>query len=97
VNLLVREHGAFAYQKTFGADESFAVRDLPINLKSMSSKIVGQGGLVVEEIATHHGDCPSVAYRISYRGVVVVFSGDHGCISAAESSAIGEKCRFADF
>jgi ribonuclease BN (tRNA processing enzyme) len=32
--------------------------------------------LVVEEIATHHDDCPSVAYRISYKGVVVVFSGD---------------------
>jgi ribonuclease BN (tRNA processing enzyme) len=31
---------------------------------------------VVEEIATHHDDCPSVAYRISYKGVVVVFSGD---------------------
>ncbi|MGB9461481.1 MAG: hypothetical protein WCA94_11390, partial [Candidatus Acidiferrum sp.] len=26
--------------------------------------------------ATHHGDCPSVAYRISYKGVTVVFSGD---------------------
>ena len=33
VNLLVGEDGAFAYQKTFGADESFTVRDLPISLK----------------------------------------------------------------
>jgi ribonuclease BN (tRNA processing enzyme) len=33
-------------------------------------------GLIVEELATHHGDCPSVAYRISYKGVVIVFSGD---------------------
>jgi ribonuclease BN (tRNA processing enzyme) len=32
--------------------------------------------LVTEEIATHHGDCPSVAYRISNKGVVAVFSGD---------------------
>ena len=32
--------------------------------------------LVTEEIATRHGDCPSVAYRISNKGVVVVFSGD---------------------
>ena len=32
--------------------------------------------MVVEEIATHHGDCPSVAYRIAYKGSVVVFSGD---------------------
>jgi ribonuclease BN (tRNA processing enzyme) len=68
--------GAFAYQKTFGAPESFAVRDLAIGLDSARTKIVDENGLVVEEIATHHGDCPSVAYRISYRSVAVVFSGD---------------------
>ena len=76
VNLLVGQDGAFAYQKTFGADESFAVRDLPISLDSARTKIVDEDGLVVEEIATHHGDCPSVAYRISYKTVTVVFSGD---------------------
>src|SRR5580693_2297955 len=76
VDLLVGAGGAFAYQKTFGARESFVVRDLPIRLDSRSSKIVEDNGLVVEEIATHHDDCPSVAYRISYKGVVVVFSGD---------------------
>jgi len=76
VNLLVSDDGAFAYQKTFGADESFVVRDLAINLDSARTKIVDADGLVVEEIATHHGDCPSVAYRISYKDVTVVFSGD---------------------
>jgi ribonuclease BN (tRNA processing enzyme) len=76
VNLLVGQDGAFAYQKTFGADESFAVRDLPITLDSARAKILDEDGLVVEEIATHHGDCPSVAYRISYKTVTVVFSGD---------------------
>jgi ribonuclease BN (tRNA processing enzyme) len=76
VDLLVGSDGAFAYQKTFGARESFAVRDLAISLDSARTKIVDEEGLVAEEIATHHGDCPSVAYRISYRGVSVVFSGD---------------------
>jgi ribonuclease BN (tRNA processing enzyme) len=76
VDLLVGRDGAFAYQKTFGAQESFTVRDLAINLDSTRTKIVDENGLVVEEIATHHGDCPSVAYRISYNGVVVVYSGD---------------------
>ncbi len=76
VDLLVGKDGAFGYQKTFGADESFVVRDLAIRLDSPRTKIVDENGLVVEEIATHHGDCPSVAYRISYKGVVVVFSGD---------------------
>jgi ribonuclease BN (tRNA processing enzyme) len=77
VNLLVGENGAFAYQKTFGAPETFAVHDLAISPDSPRTKIVDDNdGLVVEEIATHHGDCPSVAYRISYKNVVVVFSGD---------------------
>jgi ribonuclease BN (tRNA processing enzyme) len=76
VNLLVGADGAFAYQKTFGARESFTVRDLAIRLDSARTKIVDEDGLVIEETATHHGDCPSVAYRISYQGVVVVFSGD---------------------
>ncbi|HMD06130.1 MAG TPA: MBL fold metallo-hydrolase [Candidatus Acidoferrum sp.] len=76
VNLLVGHGGAFAYQKTFGADESFTVRDLAIGLDSARTKIVDEDGLIVEEIATHHGDCPSVAYRISYKNAVVVFSGD---------------------
>jgi ribonuclease BN (tRNA processing enzyme) len=77
VDLLVGDRGAFAYQKSFGAAETFTVRDLPIDLNSARSEIVNEkSGLVVEEIATHHGDCPSVAYRISYKGLVVVFSGD---------------------
>lgn len=76
VDLLVGDRGAFEYQKTFGARESFAVRDLGIKLDSVLTKIVDENGLVVEEIATHHGDCPSVAYRISYKSLVVVFSGD---------------------
>jgi ribonuclease BN (tRNA processing enzyme) len=76
VDLLVGKGGAFEYQQTFGARETFAVHDLAIRLDSPRAKIVDEGGLVVEEIATHHGDCPSVAYRISYKNTVVVFSGD---------------------
>jgi len=76
VDLLVGDRGAFEYQKTFGARETFTVRDLAISLDSARTKIVDEDGLVVEEIATHHGDCPSVAYRITYKSAVVVFSGD---------------------
>lgn len=76
VDLLVGQNGAFAYQRTFGADETFDVHDLAIALDSPLTKIVEHDGLVIEEIATHHGDCPSVAYRISYKGASVVFSGD---------------------
>lgn len=76
VDLLMGSGGAFAYQKTFGANETFSVRDLAIHLDSARTKIVDEDGLQIEEIATHHDDCPSIAYRISYKGVAVVFSGD---------------------
>ena len=76
VDLLVGDDGAFRYQKTFGADETFEVHDLAIKLDSPRTKIVDENGLVIEEVATHHGDCPSVAYRIAYKGMAVVFSGD---------------------
>jgi ribonuclease BN (tRNA processing enzyme) len=76
VDLLVGDGGAFGYQKTFGADEKFVVKDLAIALDSTQTTILDEKGLVIEEIATHHGDCPSVAYRITYKGVTVVFSGD---------------------
>lgn len=76
VDALVGDNGAYPYQKTFGAAESFQVRDLAIGLDSARTKILDEDGLVVEEIATHHGDCPSVAYRISRGGATVVFSGD---------------------
>ena len=76
VDLLVGDNGLFAYQKTFGAQETFSVRDLAIDLNTNVTKILDENGLTVEEIATHHGDCPSVAYRITYHGRSVVFSGD---------------------
>ena len=38
VNLLVGEDGAFAYQKTFGAPETFVVKDLAISLRLRAHK-----------------------------------------------------------
>src|ERR1700747_2260044 len=50
VDLLVGGDGAFAYQKTFGAQESFAVRDLAIRLDSVRTTIVDEDGLAGGEI-----------------------------------------------
>jgi ribonuclease BN (tRNA processing enzyme) len=66
----------FPYQKTFGADEKFIVKDLAVALDSPQTTILDDHGLVIEEVATHHGDCPSVAYRITYKGATLVYSGD---------------------
>jgi ribonuclease BN (tRNA processing enzyme) len=89
VDLLVGDNGLFSYQKSFGARETFSVRDLAIDLNTGVTKIVDENGLVVEEIATHHGDCPSVAYRITYHGTSVVFSGD------MDASAVSNLVRLA--
>src|ERR1700747_3402247 len=49
LDLLVGDRGAFAYQKTFGADETFTVRDLPVDLNAARSEIVNEkSGLVVK-------------------------------------------------
>jgi ribonuclease BN (tRNA processing enzyme) len=93
VELLVGDKGLFAYQKTFGVDETFSVRDLAIDLNTGVTKIVDENGLMIEEIATHHGDCPSVAYRITYRGKSVVFSGD---MDASAASNLVRLAKSAD-
>ena len=76
LQLLFGPGGAFEYEKTFGADETIEGVDLPVALDSPESEIVSEGDLRVKEIATHHGDCPSVAYRVEYQGKSITFSGD---------------------
>ncbi|HET8889567.1 MAG TPA: MBL fold metallo-hydrolase [Candidatus Angelobacter sp.] len=76
VHLLLDHNGAYEYQKTFGQDEQIDTVDLPTALNSPAREIVSDAELKVIAIATHHGDCPSVAYRINYKGESVTFSGD---------------------
>jgi ribonuclease BN (tRNA processing enzyme) len=76
IHLLFDPGGIYEYQKTFGAEESIQATDLPITLNSPEREIVAEGDLHIHEIATHHGDCPSVAYRIDYKGRSITFAGD---------------------
>ena len=80
IHLIFNPGGIFEYQKTFGADESIAATDLPITLDSLQEEIVREGNeeasLRIDEIATHHGDCPSIAYRINYKNQSITFAGD---------------------
>jgi ribonuclease BN (tRNA processing enzyme) len=76
LDLLFEKGGAWEYQKTFGADEEIHGVDLPIDLNLPESRIVDVQGLRITAIATHHDDCPSVAYRVDYGGESVAFSGD---------------------
>jgi len=72
--------GIYEYQKTFGQDETISATDLAITLDSPQKEIVHEGNqegnLTIEEIATHHDDCPSIAYRINYKSRSITFAGD---------------------
>ena len=76
LSLLFEKSGAWEYQKTFGADEDIRGVDLPTELTSPESVIVAKDGLRITAVATHHDDCPSVAYRVDYQNESVAFSGD---------------------
>jgi ribonuclease BN (tRNA processing enzyme) len=76
LHLLFESGGAWEYQKTFGADEEIRGVDLPVDLKAPESRILDVDGLRVTAVATHHGDCPSVAYRVDDGGDSIAFSGD---------------------
>jgi len=68
--------GIYAYQRTFGAEEHFAVMDLPIDLAAPAREILREGDLRIRSVATNHGEAPSVAYRIDGPGWSIAFSGD---------------------
>lgn len=76
VHLLFEQGGAFAYQPDFNAKETINARDLTSDLQQPPAMIYDAAGIQVTAVATYHGDCPNVAYRISHRGKSVTFSGD---------------------
>jgi ribonuclease BN (tRNA processing enzyme) len=77
VKILFGSDGAFAYLKDFAAPISFHVTDLPRPRNSGEPAVVlSQGDLKVSAIAGHHGDAPSIIYRIDYHGKSIAFSGD---------------------
>ena len=78
LHLLFGTDGAFAYLSDFSAPLAIRGHDIPaLTTKSSGPQVIlKQGDLVVSAIAGHHGDAPSVIYRVRYRGKSVTFSGD---------------------
>lgn len=76
LKLLFDPGGVYEYEKTFGADETIDGVDLPTAPDSPEKEILSEGNLSVREVATHHGDCPSIGYRVDYEKASVTFSGD---------------------
>ncbi len=77
MNLLFAADGAFAYLRDFSAPITFSTTDLPSPGTGKDPAVVQtRGNVKISAIAGHHGDAPSIIYRIDYRGRSVVFSGD---------------------
>jgi ribonuclease BN (tRNA processing enzyme) len=76
LHLIFDRAGIYEYQRGFGVDETIDGKDLPTALNTPESEIFTEGDLHIREIATHHGDCPSVGYRVEFKGQSITFAGD---------------------
>ena len=94
---LFEKGGAWEYQKSFGADEDLRPVDLPIDLNSPVRQIIDDNGLRISAIATHHGDCPSIAYRIDYGAESIVFSGDMDASAVPNLVTLAKSCSLLVF
>jgi ribonuclease BN (tRNA processing enzyme) len=81
--------GAFAYLNDFAAPITLRGHDIPAPVENAASlenaaplgnaaplEILKRDGLRITAIAGHHGDAPSIIYRIEHGGKSVTFSGD---------------------
>jgi ribonuclease BN (tRNA processing enzyme) len=77
LRLLFGPKGAFAYLNDFAAPITLHGHDIPASLENAASlQIFNERGVLITAIAGHHGDAPSVIYRIEHTGRSVTFSGD---------------------
>jgi ribonuclease BN (tRNA processing enzyme) len=77
LHLLFGPKGAFAYLNDFAAPITLHGHDIPVSLENAAPlQILKQGGMVITAIAGHHGDAPSVIYRVDHSGKSITFSGD---------------------
>jgi ribonuclease BN (tRNA processing enzyme) len=97
LTLLFEKGGAWEYQKTFGADEDIRGVDLPTELTSPESVIVAKDGLRITAVATHHDDCPSVAYRVDYQNESIAFSGDMDASALPNLIRLAKGCSLLVF
>jgi ribonuclease BN (tRNA processing enzyme) len=77
MRLLFGPKGAYAYLKEFASPMTIHAHDIQAPLKNaVPRQILKRDDLSVTAIAGHHGDAPSVIYRIEHAGKSVTFSGD---------------------
>jgi ribonuclease BN (tRNA processing enzyme) len=97
LSLLFEKGGAWEYQKSFGADEAIHGVDLPTELTSSEHQISDKDGLRITAVATHHDDCPSVAYRVDYQNESITFSGDMDASALPNLTRLAKGCNLLVF
>jgi len=77
LGILFGSKGAFAYLKDFAAPIILHAHDIAAPAAdAVPRQIFKSADLAITAIAGHHGDAPSVIYRIDHAGKSVTFSGD---------------------
>jgi ribonuclease BN (tRNA processing enzyme) len=77
LRILFGAKGAFAYLTDFAAPMTLHAHDITAPAaNSAPQQIFKDADLSITAIAGHHGDAPSVIYRIDHAGKSVTFSGD---------------------
>jgi ribonuclease BN (tRNA processing enzyme) len=76
LHLIFDRGGIYEYQRGFGVEETIDGKDLATALNTPEKEIFVEGDLHIREIATHHGDCPSVGYRVEFKNESITFAGD---------------------
>jgi ribonuclease BN (tRNA processing enzyme) len=94
MRLMFGPRGAYAYLSDFSSPMTIHAHDIPAPLKNpVPRQILKRGDLRITAIAGHHGDAPSVIYRIEKAGRSVTFSGD---IDAAGLPALRHIAKATD-
>jgi ribonuclease BN (tRNA processing enzyme) len=91
VDLLFGPRGAFSYLGDFAGHLTLHAHDVAAGAEARI--LLRDHGLTISASSGHHGDAPSVIYRIDYRGRSVPFSGD---IDAAGHAALARLARNTD-
>jgi ribonuclease BN (tRNA processing enzyme) len=77
MQLLFGPRGAYAYLRDFASPMTIHAHDInPPGKNADPRQIHSQGDVSITAIAGHHGDAPSLIYRIEHSGRSVTFSGD---------------------
>ena len=91
VDLMFAAQGAFGYLRDFAGHLTLHAHNVMRSARPQT--LLNADGLRLSAVTGHHGDAPSVVYRIDYRGRSFTFSGD---IDAAGHAALTRLAQNTD-